>query len=192
MSSIFKTILFISLVLSTIFVIGQNNTTYILSGTVVDGSNNEPLAQSNIIIDNKGTSTNMLGEFSVQVKENDTLNISYIGYQTLTFVAPKKDTGMYLIKFKLYKDSISLKEVEIFPWPTYEEFKKAFVELDKSDEQIDLNGVKQYKGEPIKKYVQPSVFSPISFVYDRLFDKKAKQIRILKKHRKKIDKSWSE
>lgn len=167
------------------------DSTYQLTGTVVNNLQ-QPLEGAHIIVNRKiGYHTNELGEFKINVRSNDTVLVTFIGYQQFEYVAPHRKKGNYLTKFTLAKDSINLPEVEVFPYPTYEEFKEAFLELDKSEEEIILPGVKQYKGE-IRDYVQPSPMSPISFMYDRLFDQKAKQQRKLKRRRKTILKSMDE
>lgn len=167
----------------------NNENTYVLIGTVVNGDNNTLLSAANIITSkNFGTKTNELGEFSVHTQKDDTLKISFVGYKTITYIAPDKKPGKYLIKFKMYRDSISLNEVEIFPYPTYEEFKAAFIAQDKQEEQIKIEGINTYV-DVDNSYKSPSVFSPASFIYDRLFDKKAKTQRKIKRRNEKIKKS---
>lgn len=187
-----KTLLSALLLTITFSLYSQNNSVdslYILSGTVVDGSNNKLLEGAHLTTSRDyGTNTNPQGEFSINIFPNDTIKISFIGYKTLKYVAPHKKTGHYLIKFKLYQDSISLKEIEIFPYPTYAEFKKAFSEIDKQDEQVKIEGVKTYQDKVTTKK-SPSPFSPASFIYDRLFDKQAKLKRKLDRRREKANNS---
>ncbi len=182
-----KKTLFLLLAVTSLTVYGQTPSTdslYILSGTVVNGNNNILLEGAHITT-NKGygTKTNPQGDFSLNIYPNDTVKVSYVGFKTLTYVAPYQKPGQYLIKFKLYADSISLKEVEIFPYPTYKEFKQAFSELDKQDEKVEIYGVKTYQDKVTDKS-KPTIFNPASFIYDRLFDKKAKLKRKLDRRRK--------
>ena len=54
-----------------------------LTGTVVDAENGEPLPGVNILLKgtNRGTSTNVDGEFELEVESlSDTLIVSYVGY----------------------------------------------------------------------------------------------------------------
>lgn len=166
---------------------------FILKGTIVDGNSNELLMGSNILVNNDyGTKTNYNGEFTLKVKENDSLTISFIGYKSLHYIIPHKASGNYLTKFKLYKDSISLNEVEIFPYPTYEEFQEAFFNMDKQDEQIAMAGVKMYQDRIIHETYDMKLYhifsNPISLIYDKLFDKKAKLNRKLDRRRNTIEK----
>ncbi|MCG2590449.1 SusC/RagA family TonB-linked outer membrane protein [Rhodohalobacter sulfatireducens] len=57
-----------------------------LTGTVVDGESGEPLPGVNILLKgtSRGTSTNVDGEFELEVESlQDTLIVSFIGYQTM-------------------------------------------------------------------------------------------------------------
>lgn len=183
-----KTLTLIVLFFISLLSYAQNtakDSLYILSGTVVNGANNTMLEGAHLKTSKGyGTTTNPQGDFALNIYAGDTITISHIGYKTLTYVAPYRKTGQYLIKFKLYTDSVSLKEVQIFPYPTYQEFKKAFSQMDKQDEKVEIYGVKTYQDKsdtPIK----PSIINPASFIYDKLFDKQAKLKRKLERRRQK-------
>ncbi|MDF1672459.1 MAG: carboxypeptidase-like regulatory domain-containing protein [Vicingaceae bacterium] len=182
-----KKTLFLLLTVTSLTIFGQTPSTdslYILSGTVVNGNNNTLLEGAHITTSKGyGTKTNPQGDFSLNIYPRDTIKVSYVGFKTLTYVAPYQKPGQYLIKFKLYADSISLKEVEIFPYPTYKEFKQAFSELNKQDEKVEIYGVKTYQDKVTDKR-KPTIFNPASFIYDRLFDKKAKLKRKLARRRR--------
>lgn len=172
----------------------DTSTSYILSGTVVNGETNELLIGAHLITHQHiGTKTDETGVFTINVAENDTITISYVGYKTMHYITPYQEKGKkYLIKFKLYTDSISLKEVEIFPWPSYEEFKKAFAELKSKEPEIKMEGVKLYQDRninPLEFSALSILTNPISFMYDKLFDKKAKQRRRIIRSRKTIKES---
>ncbi len=171
----------------------DTSTSYILSGTVVNGETNELLIGAHLItFQHFGTKTDETGIFSLTVFANDTLRVSFVGYKTLYYVAPYQEKGKYLIKFKLFTDSISLNEVEIFPWPSYEEFKKAFTVLKSHEPEIKMEGVKMYQDrniEPWEFSTLSILTNPISFMYDKLLDKKAKQRRRINRSRKTIKES---
>lgn len=171
----------------------DTSASYIISGTVVNGESNELLIGAHIVSSRQyGTKTDETGVFTINVKENDTIRISHIGYKTMRYIAPTQENGKYLIKFKLYTDSITLQEVEIFPWPTYGEFKKAFAELKSKEPEIKMEGVKMYQDRNIEPWEFPTLSiltNPISFMYDKLLDKKAKQLRRINRNRKTIKES---
>ena len=166
-----------------------SDSSYTLSGTVVNGYNNQILTGANIVSNRRiGTKTNETGEFTIKVFSADTLKISYIGFKTLYYNVPIKENGKYLVKFKLYKDSVSLSEIEIFPWPTYEEFKDAFLSIHKEDEKIVLQGINTYQDRSLTPQA-PTIFNPASLIYDKLFDKQAKLKRRIAKRREQIKES---
>ncbi|MCB9336061.1 MAG: carboxypeptidase-like regulatory domain-containing protein [Flavobacteriales bacterium] len=171
----------------------QLDSNYILIGTIVDGESNEVLIGAHIITSKHlGSKTNENGVFEISTILNDTLNISYVGYKNIIYVSPKKEKGRYLTKFKMYKDSISLTEVEILPWPTYDEFKEAFKALDLTEQEIKMTGIKMYTDrniQPLDYKLYHAVTNPISFIYDRLLDKKAKNKRQLGRRRDSINKA---
>lgn len=189
-----QNILFITLFTLCHFIASaQIDTTYILSGTIVDGNKNTPLIGAHITSSsNLGTKTDQQGSFELIVTENDTLIISYIGYKTLAYIIPKNTFGKYLTKFNLYRDSISLQEVEIFPWPSYADFKKAFEELNFKDQEIKMKGVKMYQDrniEPFEFNTLHILTNPLSFMYDKLLDKEAKLRRRIDRRREIIEKA---
>ena len=166
---------------------------YNLSGTVTNGNSKELLSGAHLL-SSRGfaTKTNEIGSFDIIVYANDTLKISYIGFKTLTYILPKNHNGKYLTKFSLYTDSIRLEEIEIFPWPSYSDFKKAFEELNFKDNEIKMVGVKMYKDRNVEpwEFNTLNLFTnPLSFIYDKLFDKKAKLTRRINRRRETIEKS---
>ncbi len=186
---------FITLLFNQYIFSQENDTTlsYILSGTVVNGETNELLSGAHLINSNHlGTKTDETGTFQMTVLPFDTIHISFVGYKPLTYIAPIQKSGKYLIKFKLYTDSITLQEVEIFPWPSYEEFKKAFVELKEHEPEIKMEGVKMYQDRninPMEFTILHILSNPISLIYDKLLDKKAKQRRRIDRRRETIKES---
>ena len=158
---------------------------------MVNGDNNELLSGAHLVSSNSyATKTDENGNFNINLKENDTLKISYVGFKSFYYVAPHQNPGKYLIKFKLYTDSITLNEIEIFPWPSYSEFKKAFAELKTTEPEIKMEGVKLYQDRNIKPWQFKTVHlftNPISYIYDKLLDKKAKQRRRIDRRIKTIN-----
>lgn len=168
------------------FTFSQTDSSYTLTGTIVDAALNTPLQGAHIIKNkHNGVKTDINGFFSIKVKENDNIKISFIGYKSINYTCKHQQKGKYLTKFKLSKDSVFLDEVIIFPYPTYKEFKKAFLALDKQKEQIKIKGINTYIDKQ-KSTKKPTVLNPASYIYDRLFDKQAKLKRRLNRHRNTI------
>jgi len=182
------------IIFSNLLVLGQKTDSlyhYVLFGTVTD-SNNTPLAGANIVNSaNYGTSSNNLGEFKIIVRSNDTIRITHIGFESIIYSTPDLKEGEYFTKFTLYPNSVSLESIEIFPWPNYKEFKKAFSAMNKQNEEVRIKGIKMYQDRVITAST-PSPLSPISYIYDRFFDKKAKLNRKLNRRKKTIQNASSE
>ncbi|MFT6845606.1 MAG: hypothetical protein ACJAUV_001803 [Flavobacteriales bacterium] len=110
------------------------------SGIVVTGDSLKPVSFTNIFVkgQNRGTVSNYLGYFSLVTKANDTLQFSTIGYKTSTFVIPDTlSADRYSAVHILHKDTFLLRETIIYPWPSIEQFKNAFVRLNIPDDDIE-------------------------------------------------------
>lgn len=119
--------------------IAQNPDIYQLSG-FVKSEDNEGLPFVHIIVKNhrRGTISDFEGFFSLVVEKNDTLIFSSIGYKKSSFlVGDTVSFHDYFITKVLEIDTITLNEMIIFPWNTYEQFKEAFLKLDAPQDDID-------------------------------------------------------
>ena len=63
----------------------QCQTESIVKGQIIDGANDKPIENVNIVNLNQvnGTITNKLGEFEIEAKPNDTIHLSYLGYKSI-------------------------------------------------------------------------------------------------------------
>ena len=72
---------------------GKNKHLQILCGNIMDGFSKEPVHFANIYLKNSsvGTTSEMDGSFSfyTEIKKNDTIMISYVGYPTIKVLATK-------------------------------------------------------------------------------------------------------
>lgn len=102
------------------------------SGIVVTSDSLNPVPYTSIMIKNsyRGTVGDYYGFFSFVAKMKDTIEFLAIGYKKAVFVIPDtlSDHRCSLIQL-LKPDTILLREVVIFPWPTKEQFKEAFLRL---------------------------------------------------------------
>jgi len=60
-----------------------------------------------------GTTNSDLGEFSIKVKENDTLIFSSVQYETITLIISEKNISQKFLKIKLTEKVVDLDEVQI-------------------------------------------------------------------------------
>ncbi len=111
------------------------------SGVVVNSDSLEPVPYTNILITNthRGTVSDYYGYFSFVALKNDTIRFSALGYKDNTFVIPDTITQKrYSLIHVMNADTIMLEPTVIYPWPTEEDFKKAFVELDIPDDDLEI------------------------------------------------------
>ncbi|MDR1673497.1 MAG: carboxypeptidase-like regulatory domain-containing protein [Bacteroidales bacterium] len=101
----------------------------------------EPLPYVHILVkkDYRGTVSDAYGKFTIVSYPNDTLLVSCVGYKALKIPVPRisqADPKHYLKDIIMETDTIMLREVVIFPWRTYTEFKEAFMSLDVPEDDL--------------------------------------------------------
>jgi hypothetical protein len=90
---------------------------------------------------NRGTISDYYGFFSFVAKMRDTIEFAAIGYKRATFVIPDTLSDQRCSMIQILKgDTILLREVVIFPWPTKEQFKDAFLRLRIPDDDLARAG----------------------------------------------------
>ena len=109
------------------------------SGVIVTFDSLQPIPFSSIMIknSNRGTVSDYYGFFSFVAKMKDTIEFSALGFKKAIFVIPDTLTDQRCSMIQILKqDTILLKEVMIFPWPTKEQFKEAFLRLRIPDDDL--------------------------------------------------------
>ncbi len=110
------------------------------SGVVITGDSLSPVPFTNVLIENtdKGTMTDYYGYFSFVAQKGDSILFSSIGYERRRFIIPDTlTTNRYSLIQILDKDTITLRETVIYPWPTREQFKQAFLEMEVPETDFD-------------------------------------------------------
>jgi hypothetical protein len=107
------------------------------SGIIIGGDNSEPVPGAHIYVPKagRGTTTNPYGFFSMPVMVGDSIIISSVGYQRQFYVVPQKNEKGYSVIIELQSDITTLPVVEVYPYPTEELFKEAFLALQMPDEK---------------------------------------------------------
>ena len=104
-----------------------------LSGVVLGEASLDQLPFTTVIdlSIRKGTLTDAYGFFTMVTYPGDTLAFTSFGYKSGTYIVPDtlKD-NRYSIIHVLKEDTTYLPEVVIYPWPSKENFAKAFVEME--------------------------------------------------------------
>lgn len=109
------------------------------SGIVISESDLNPLPYTTIFdkTAGRGVMADYYGYFSLVTQPKDTLFFSFYGYKTSTFIVPDTLTdNLYSILHTMYRDTINLPEFTVYPWPSKEEFARAFVEMNPTDDAI--------------------------------------------------------
>lgn len=102
------------------------------SGVIVTADSLAPVPYASVMIknSNRGTVSDYFGFFSFVAKMRDTIEFAAIGFKKATFIIPDTLTDSRCSMIQILKtDTILLREVVIFPWPTKEQFKEAFIQL---------------------------------------------------------------
>ncbi len=144
-----------------------------LSGIITDEQTNIPVSYATVLVENelRGVNASMEGFFSIVVARTDTIQFSALGYKPKYYVVP--DTGtdnIASIAVFLKKDTITLDLVEIYPWPSPEDFRDAFLAYQEN---------RQYTVAPIPGLKSPAeidtvpkppspIMNPISFFYEEV------------------------
>ncbi len=109
------------------------------SGVVLEADSLQPASFSTIIVKgtNRGTISDYYGFFSFVAFEGDTIEFSHVGYRKAQYIIPEdlEETRYSLIQI-LQTDTILLKETVVFPWPTKEQFKEAFLNMYVPDDDL--------------------------------------------------------
>jgi len=109
------------------------------SGIVVNADSLQPIPYSSVIIQNtsRGTISDYFGYFSFVAQVNDTIEFSAIGFQTAKYIIPDTLTNnIYSIIQVLKSDTITLPITEVYPWPSKEDFKREFLNLNIPNDEL--------------------------------------------------------
>ncbi len=109
------------------------------SGVVVTNDSLIPLPYTTVIIKNtsRGTISDYYGFFSFVARVNDTIQFSAVGFKKTTFVIPDTlNENRYSIIQMMSRDTVQLRETVIYPWPSKEQFKEAFLKMRLPDDDM--------------------------------------------------------
>jgi len=110
-----------------------------LSGVAIGETDMNPVSYTTIFdkTSKRGVIADYYGFFSMVVYPGDTLLFSGYSYKTSTYVVPDSlAENRYSIIHMLQKDTVNLPEVKVYPWPSREDFARAFVEMQPYDDAI--------------------------------------------------------
>ncbi len=111
-----------------------------LSGLIVTGDSLKPVSFATIWVKNtrRGTVSDYYGFFNIAVRELDTLRFSAVGYDEVLYVIPDTLTSIrYSVIQVMTQDTIVLPETVIYPWPSREQFRRAFLTVDVPEDDYE-------------------------------------------------------
>ncbi|MHC1706117.1 MAG: carboxypeptidase-like regulatory domain-containing protein [Bacteroidales bacterium] len=111
------------------------------SGVVVSADSLQPIPFCDVYIQNahRGTTSDYNGYFSFVAKKKDFIEFTAMGYKKAVFVIPDTITrDRYSLIQAMTSDTIFLSESVIYPWPSVEQFKEAFIKLKIPDDDYEL------------------------------------------------------
>jgi len=162
-----------------------------VSGTIVNDNNNLPIYNVNIINLNKskGTITDEKGFFEIEASVNDTLHLSYIGFQSIRVRVTNDWIKNKTTRIQLTEKAIALEEIVIQPY-----YLTGYLEVDsklipiKENYRYSISGLQQ--GYEAGEYspnafgrTMGSIFNPADMLYN-FFGKKPKELKRLKDMKK--------
>ena len=109
------------------------------SGVIVEIDSLKPIPFTKVIIksSNRGTIADYYGYFSFVAQKKDTIIFSALGYKKAQYIIPDTLSGnKYSLIQVMRFDTILLKETVIFPWPTREQFKEVFLNMNVPDDDL--------------------------------------------------------
>jgi len=111
-----------------------------LSGVVVSGDSLTPVPFTSVMIkgSNRGTMCDYFGFFSLVVRKNDTIEFKSVGYTeaTVRIEDTLSDTRYSMIQM-LQRDTLLLPTMEVYPWPSREQFRQSFLTLNTTQDDYD-------------------------------------------------------
>ena len=123
-------------ILFTFVIYGQDKNLVQLTGRIINEIS-EPLPFAHVLIMNnfRGTITDREGKFSLVVEVYDTILFSTVGYKRKMLTIPDTLPKPFLTTdIVLVEDTILIAEVKIYPWKSYEEFRRALLNLKLPDD----------------------------------------------------------
>ncbi len=103
------------------------------SGVVMDRDSLQPLPYVAVIIKGsmRGTRSDFYGFFNLVVQPGDLIEFYSLTHKKQVYQIPDTLSQRYYYAIQvLDRDTVQLDEVEVFPWPSKDDFKQAFLNLD--------------------------------------------------------------
>lgn len=138
--------------LTSIYSQGQESPELIqFSGVLVSSDSLDQVSYASVIdkTTGKGTMSDYYGYFSFVTRPGDTILFNAFGYKPSSYIVPDSLTETrYSIIHVMTPDTMLLPQVDVYPWPSREEFARAFVEMEPYDDAL-RRAQRQLSGESL-------------------------------------------
>ena len=143
----------VSLILLPLLITAQENNENLVqfSGITITTDSLNPVPYTKIIIknSNRGTTSDVMGYFSFVAHKSDTILFNALGFKPASFIIPDTITkSRYSLIQLMTGDTLTLPAAYIFPWPTLEDFKRAFLNVKVPEDDM-ARARKNLDGEQI-------------------------------------------
>ena len=119
----------------------ENSNLVQFSGITITADSLNPVPYTKIvdICMHRGTTSDVNGYFSFVAHRQDTVVFTAVGFKPATFIIPDTVTKQkYSLIQLMTADTLTLAAAIIFPWPTLEDFKRAFIETKIPDDDLEI------------------------------------------------------
>ncbi len=111
-----------------------------LSGLVVEGDSLKGVPFTSIVIQKsgRGTVTDYFGFYTLIVEPGDVIEFVNLGYKEAQYIVPDTLTSKHYDNIQIiHRDTFTLKEVNVYPWPSKEDFKADFLKRNIANSDLD-------------------------------------------------------
>lgn len=119
----------------------ENQNLVQFSGITLTADSLNPVSFTKItdVCTHRGTTSDVNGYFSFVAHKKDTVVFTAIGFKPASFIIPDTITKQrYSLIQLMTSDTLTLAAAYIFPWPTLEDFKRAFIETKIPDDDLEI------------------------------------------------------
>lgn len=144
------------------------------SGVVVTGDSLMPVPFTNILVKGtyRGTMSDVYGYFSFVAQEGDTVLFSAVGFHRSQYLIPDSlSEGKYSMIHVMSRDTIMLDSITVYPWPSREQFREAFLNLrlPEDEHQIAMRNLSPAEMIQRMENLPPDAYQ--SFQYQMALDR---------------------
>lgn len=163
-------------------------------GKIVASDSLMPVSNTHVIskMAHCGTISNREGVFFILAKNIDTLWVSCLGYSRLLIPVDSTLAELDTMRIVLHRDTITLKEVTVFPFYDYETFKQMIIDMPSVPKPREIQRLNEElagmrTGRERNPYFNMEnggfTASPIQYLYDKFNASARRQNKLLRNRR---------